>query len=101
MLHLGTLWPYPQTLETKLERLARDKHSSLLRKSVFYDTDSWLLRTFVIHKQKKFYNIGYDAQDAERLRALRRQLRRCQGQVRGAGVDAAEPVFFIADAPDK
>jgi hypothetical protein len=41
-LHLGRLLHYPQT---RLERLARDKHTSLLR-------------TFVNYGRKKFYNIG-------------------------------------------
>jgi hypothetical protein len=41
-LHLGRLLHYPQT---RLERLARDKHTSLLR-------------TFVNYVRKKFYNIG-------------------------------------------
>jgi hypothetical protein len=35
VLHLGRLWPYPQTL-TRLKRLAREKHYSLLAKSVNY-----------------------------------------------------------------
>jgi hypothetical protein len=29
-------WPYPQKPQTRLDRLARDKHSSLLRKFVNY-----------------------------------------------------------------
>jgi hypothetical protein len=44
VLHSGRIWPYPQT-STRLEKLARDKHSSLLRKAIKYG-------------QKKFYNIG-------------------------------------------
>ncbi len=44
MLHSGRCWPYLQTL-TRLEMLARDKHSSLLQKSVNYDC-------------KKFYSTG-------------------------------------------
>jgi hypothetical protein len=42
-IHLGS--SLTSKHETRLERLARDKHSSLLRKSVNYG-------------QKKFYNIG-------------------------------------------
>jgi hypothetical protein len=44
VLHSGRLWPYPQHW-TRLERLARDKHSSSLGKNVnygckkFYSTD--------------------------------------------------------------
>jgi hypothetical protein len=41
---MGRLLPYPQTLTT-LERLARDKHCSLLQKSVNYDS-------------RKFYSTG-------------------------------------------
>ncbi len=37
-------WPYPQT-KTKLERPTREKHSSLIWKTVNYDS-------------KKFYNTG-------------------------------------------
>ncbi len=44
VLHIGRLWPYPQTL-TRLERLARDKCSSTFRKFLFY-------------ARKEFYNIG-------------------------------------------
>ncbi len=40
---------------TRLERLARDKHSSLLQK-------------FVNYGQKKFYNIGPRADDIKNLR---------------------------------
>jgi len=48
VLHSGWLPPYPQTLD-KAEKACRDKHSSLLRKSVnygckmFYNTGSWRL----------------------------------------------------------
>ncbi len=36
MFHLGRLQPYSQTYQTNLEKLARNKHSSLLRKFVNY-----------------------------------------------------------------
>jgi hypothetical protein len=39
-------WHYPQTLDFRLERLAGNIHSSLLR-------------TFVIYGRKKFYNTGH------------------------------------------
>jgi len=45
VLHLGRLLSYPQALYYILERLARGKHFSLLRK-------------FVTYVGKKFYNIG-------------------------------------------
>jgi hypothetical protein len=35
-------WPYPQTLDTRLEKLAKDKYSSLLRKFVNYGQKSSL-----------------------------------------------------------
>ncbi len=44
MFHLGRLQPHSRTF-IQLEKLAKDKHSSLLQK-------------FVNYGQKKFYNIG-------------------------------------------
>jgi hypothetical protein len=45
VLHSYRLEPYHQKFGKALERSARDKHSSLLRK-------------FVNYRRKKFYNIG-------------------------------------------
>jgi hypothetical protein len=56
-------WPLP-TSRTRLERLARDKHSSLLRKFVNYEPDKFhnigprvqSYKTFYVHDLRIFCN---------------------------------------------
>jgi hypothetical protein len=72
LLFLGEAGAYPiaPMKGRPLERLARDKHSSLLRKSVRYGCKKFysagprskhasLLRNYTNYGEKKFYNIAY------------------------------------------
>jgi hypothetical protein len=87
VFHLGRLLPYPLTI---LERLARDKHSSFLRK-------------FITHGRKKFYNISRRSQliSANIRLALKRRVGNKQPSLFAAASVTNIAIFFVADASAK